>query len=215
MPAIAPALPIATTLFALAALLIAKRRGSHIGVWIFKPIAAAGFVVLALVTGALNTPYGAGIVLGLVLSMAGDVLLIPENNHKTFKAGLVSFLLGHVAYAAAFLSIGVDFQAAGIALVAVVVIGRAVLRWLTPNVETDMRVPVLAYTIVISSMLVAAAGSASLHDRPDIFVGALLFYLSDFAVARDKFVSPGFWNGAWGLPFYFVAQLTLAFGAHI
>jgi hypothetical protein len=46
-------------------------------------------------------------------------------------------------------------------------------------------------------------------------VGALLFYLSDFAVARDKFVAPGFWNGAWGLPFYFVAQLNLAFGAHI
>jgi len=76
-----------------------------------------------------------------------------------------------------------------------------------------MRLPVFAYVAVISTMLVAAAGAASALSRPDIFVGALLFYLSDLSVARDRFVDPSFWNGAWGLPCYFFAQLILAFGA--
>jgi uncharacterized membrane protein YhhN len=76
-----------------------------------------------------------------------------------------------------------------------------------------MRVPVYAYVAVISSMLIAAAGAAVAMSRPDVFAGALLFYLSDLSVARDQFIRASFWNGAWGLPFYFVAQLILAHGA--
>ncbi len=213
MFAIDPAIPTAATLVGLIALLIAKRIESPIGVWISKPLAAAGFIALALVVGALDTTYGVTIFVGLVLSMAGDVLLIPDHNPKAFKAGLGSFLLGHVAYAFAFVSLGLDLQATGIAAVAAIAASWGVLRWLMPHVEAGMRVPVQAYVAVISCMLVASVGCAVEHARPDIFAGALLFYLSDFAVARDRFVSPGFWNGAWGLPFYFIAQLILAYGS--
>lgn len=212
MAAIGPALPTAATLVGLTALLIAKRVRSQPGIWIAKPIAALGFVTLALTVGALDTPYGVTILIGLVLSMAGDILLIPENNPTAFKAGLGSFLLGHVAYAVAFVSLGVDWLSVAEASAVALAIAWPVLRWLMPHVGSSMRVPVLAYIVVISCMLVASVGCAVEFSRPDIFLGALLFYLSDFAVARDKFVSPGFWNGAWGLPFYFVAQLILAYG---
>jgi hypothetical protein len=37
-----------------------------------------------------------------------------------------------------------------------------------------------------------------------------MFYLSDLAVARERFVSSTFWNRAWGVPLYFGAQLVLA-----
>ena len=40
--------------------------------------------------------------------------------------------------------------------------------------------------------------------------GAAMFCVSDLSVARDRFVSPGFVNGAWGLPLYFGGQLLLA-----
>jgi hypothetical protein len=43
-----------------------------------------------------------------------------------------------------------------------------------------------------------------------VLVGALLFFVSDLAVARDRFVSPGFANAAWGLPLYYAATLVLA-----
>ena len=80
-----------------------------------------------------------------------------------------------------------------------------------------MRIPVYAYIAVISTMVVFAVATRA-HDPgpPDehtgavIVAGAFLFYLSDLAVARDRFVAPGFWNRAWGLPFYYGGQIVLA-----
>jgi hypothetical protein len=43
-----------------------------------------------------------------------------------------------------------------------------------------------------------------------ILLGAGLFYVSDLAVARDRFIAPGFANAAWGLPLYYGGQLVLA-----
>ena len=44
-------------------------------------------------------------------------------------------------------------------------------------------------------------------------VGALGFFLSDLAVARERFVAKGFTNKLWGLPLYYGAQLLLAWTA--
>jgi len=55
-----------------------------------------------------------------------------------------------------------------------------------------------------------AAGTVGHAGMPAIFVGAFAFYLSDLAVARQRFVAKSFWNKAWGLPLYFGAQLILA-----
>jgi hypothetical protein len=44
-------------------------------------------------------------------------------------------------------------------------------------------------------------------------LGALGFALSDVSVARDRFVSSGFVNSAWGLPAYYLSQLALAYSA--
>jgi len=71
-----------------------------------------------------------------------------------------------------------------------------------------MKAPVYGYMAVISAMLVSAAGAAP--SDPAIFAGAALFYVSDLCVARERFVTPGFANGALGLPLYFAAQLVLA-----
>jgi hypothetical protein len=46
--------------------------------------------------------------------------------------------------------------------------------------------------------------------RPGVRAGALLFYLSDLLVARDRFVRPGIVNRVVGLPLYYAAQLLLA-----
>jgi hypothetical protein len=37
-----------------------------------------------------------------------------------------------------------------------------------------------------------------------------MFYASDLAVARDRFVARVFLNRAWGLPLYFGGQLVIA-----
>jgi uncharacterized membrane protein YhhN len=97
-----------------------------------------------------------------------------------------------------------------VAALAVLGIGILVMRWLRPHVPPTMQIPVYAYVVVISAMVVSAVGAVAATGDARIVVGALMFYVSDLAVARDRFVASGFWNGACGLPLYFGAQLVLA-----
>jgi uncharacterized membrane protein YhhN len=201
---------IALTIVATAGLLLAERAGSRTGVWIAKPLAAAGFLGAALAAGATASGYGRWILAGLALSWLGDVLLIPRDSPRAFLGGLASFLLGHVAYTFAFALRGLDLATCAVAALAVLAASLLALRWLLPHVSARMRAPVLAYLVVISVMLVCAAGTVGHAGRPAIFAGALGFYLSDLAVARERFVAKGFANKLWGLPLYFGAQLVLA-----
>lgn len=197
------------TVLSLAALLVAVHRGSKAGEWVFKPLAATGFVVSALQHGALGSRYGVLVYLGLCLSWWGDVLLIPKTR-GTFLAGLGAFLLAHLAYAAAFVARGLSWTTAVAGFVVLTLPLAAVARWLLPKVPPAMQLPVRAYMAVITAMVACAVGTVVAHGRLAILVGALAFYLSDLSVARDRFVAPGFDNKLWGWPLYFGAQLVLA-----
>ena len=201
-------------LWVLMAVLVAALLGAHHAnrprlEWLLKPAAALTFVAAGIAAGGLSSTFGRVLVLGLVLAAAGDVLLIPKSK-AAFLGGLVAFLLGHVAYAVAFALAGMRASAATITAVAGAVAATFVLRWLWPHVERPMRVPVVAYVLVITTMVALAAGAASEHRSWALLVGAVAFYLSDLSVARDRFVAPGFANRVWGLPLYFFAQLLLA-----
>jgi uncharacterized membrane protein YhhN len=203
------ALPLSyVTLAAVAALLWAERRGSARGKWLAKPIASAGFVGVALASGALDGAFGRAVLCALVLSFAGDVLLISDEM-RWFRAGLLTFLLGHVAFAVAFLLRGVDARVAAAAALVLVAMAVVVARWLLPHVEPAMRAPVMAYVVVITVMVTLAAGSSAL-GRPRLLAAAAAFFVSDLSVARDRFVAPGFANRLWGLPLYYGAQLVFA-----
>jgi uncharacterized membrane protein YhhN len=147
---------------------------------------------------------------GLALCMLGDVLLIPRNRSGIFRAGVFAFLLGHVAYSAAFLTVPLSFigLAGGGALLAVVL--WKVLRWLGPALPTDMLAAVRTYMVVIGVMSTLACGVTAAGGPWQVAVGALAFTASDVSVARDRFVKHEFVNRAWGLPLYFGAQLLIA-----
>ncbi len=206
---ISPALPAIACGVAMAPLLAAERVESLAGKWIAKPIASLAFVAVGLTAGAADTRYGAAILTGLVLALIGDVLLIAGGAGLSFLLGLGSFLLGHVAYAVAFVIRGVAPLPAISAAVVLVAILVPVARWLLPHAG-KLRGPVIAYMIVITAMVALAAGTVAGHGHPVIAAGAIAFYLSDLSVARDRFVAPGFDNRAWGLPLYYGAQVLLA-----
>ncbi len=199
----------ALTLFALVGLLLAEHRQWHGGKWAFKPLASAGFVLTALAAGALESLYGTVILVGLLLSMAGDVLLIPRQ-YTTFLAGLVAFLLGHVAYAVAFGVHGLDGLLVTLAAVLLVIVGLGLAGRYLPRIENTMHGPVWAYGIVITVMLALAFGAFGAGGSWLIVAGATLFYLSDLSVAGDRLIKSSFLYRAWGLPAYFVGQLMLA-----
>lgn len=208
----AMALAVTVTLIALAALLVAEATGASAGVWIAKPVASTGFVAVGVAAGALDSTFGRLVLLALLLSWWGDVLLIPKSR-AIFLAGLGSFLLGHVAYAAAFVVRGVALPWLVGAAAAMVAPALLALRWLAPHVPAPMRVPVRGYVTVISIMVACAVATVAHAGGAAILAGASMFYVSDLAVARHRFVAPGFANKVWGLPLYYGGQLLLAAAA--
>jgi uncharacterized membrane protein YhhN len=211
-----PALATALTLAMLAGLLVGERRHDARLRAITKPLASLGFVLVPILGGARGG-VATWILAGLILGMAGDVLLLLRTK-RAFLAGLGVFLLGHVAYVVAFAQLVPPARWASppmLPIVAAVAIAAVVvLRWLWPHLGS-MTIPVVAYVAVIATMLVGgiACGRWAPVDgtaRALIAAGAALFFASDLAVARERFVAEGFINRAWGLPAYYVGQLLIA-----
>jgi uncharacterized membrane protein YhhN len=199
------------TVAGLAVVLAAEWRGLNGVQWIAKPLASWGFVAAAFSLDPFATPYGCWLFAGLLLSFAGDVLLIPKKTTVSFLLGLAAFLLAHIAYTVAFLIHGVLDPTTFLIAIPLLTLGAGVVRRLWPRLPGKFRVAVPLYVLAITTMLVCAFAATLPAGRPlALWVGALLFYVSDLAVARNRFVAPGFANRAWGLPAYYAGQMLLA-----
>jgi uncharacterized membrane protein YhhN len=180
--------------------LAAEARGIPLARVAGKMGASVAFVALALARG-VDGPFERAILAGLVLSAVGDAFLLSARR-GAFLAGLAAFLLAHVAYAVAFAGVARAPPWTGVLVLAVT---GAAVRALWPRLD-GMQAPVLAYGLAIGAMLWLALGV----DRAVVRGGALLFYLSDLLVARDRFVRAGLENRLIGLPLYYAGQLLLA-----
>lgn len=190
--------------------LIFEGIGRRPGIWVCKPLAASGFLWAAWGWGALDHAYGQWVAAALCLSWVGDIALL-RRTRPLFLAGLGAFLLGHVAYAGAFIVRGVAPSALAVAAPPLMIAALAVARMLRGHVSKGMVWPVRAYMLVITVM--AALAWATFAAIPDwrIPLGATLFWASDISVARDRFLDAGFGNRLWGVPAYFGGQLLLAY----
>jgi uncharacterized membrane protein YhhN len=202
--------PALLCVISVAALLIAEARGSTPGRWLAKPVASTAFVWAALAAGALESAYGRLVLVALCLCWAGDLLLIPRQRRACFQAGIGAFLLGHVAYATAFVTRPWQGGVLVAALFAMAVFGWCVWRWLRLRVPADLVGPVGAYIVTICAMAACGITATAGGGPAAIAAGALAFVASDLSVARDRFIAPGLVNVAWGLPLYYAAQLGLA-----
>ncbi|HEY6558022.1 MAG TPA: lysoplasmalogenase [Polyangiaceae bacterium] len=178
-----------------------------------KPVASLAFVALGtanLWRSDAPTTLDVCLCVGLVLGAVGDVcLMLP--GARWFLAGLIGFLLGHVAYAAGFFGAAPPSTALVLpALSGALLVVALLWRWWRHL--GSKRFPVVAYAGTIVMMVTAAWGLARAGtDRGWwCFVAATLFALSDVAVLRERFVERSFANKAWGLPTYYAAQLLLA-----
>ena len=195
---------------AVLALLAAEYLGSQPGKWLSKPLASMAFVATAVESGALDSSYGRWLLLGLLLSLLGDVLLLPAHRPRIFRGGVFAFLAAHVAYIAAFLTQPVNLVGTLVAGGMLAFALRAAWRWLRRTLTADLRAAVASYFVVIGTMATLACGMVPAGAPVTVALAALMFAASDLAVARDRFVREDFWNRAWGLPLYYGAQLLLA-----
>ncbi len=198
---------VVVTAVAVGALLLGIRRGVRpLEVWA-KTLASASFVALGVTAWTAGGPVATCLLVGLVLAAAGDLLLLGAH---TFDAGLAAFLLGHVAYVAAFWWALPPWRWPGVPAVIIAAAAAAVARWLWPALGRR-RLPVAAYILVISCMVWGALAVALRGLLPSLIAaGATLFYLSDLAVARHRFLQPAFINRALGLPTYYAGQVLIA-----
>lgn len=159
--------------------------------------------------------------LGILLSLAGDVLLMVSFD-RLFLAGLVAFLLAHLAYLVGFNIPIPEISAWGFVLAVIVGLGgmrvmRRILAPLAASGQTQMREPIIIYSTIISLMLLSAmmkmtditwnANAATL-----VGVGAFLFYISDIILAWHKFVAPIQHGRIYNIGAYHLGQTALIAG---
>jgi len=201
-------LPVCVTLVALPLLLVGETRGPT---WLkvtAKPIASAGFLWLGWVA-ATQADIAPWLMAALVLCAIGDVCLLSKAR-PLFLAGLVSFLLGHVGYVLVFAKHGLAPVPGALALGALLPVAVVVGRWLWPHLPRKMRIPVVAYITIITAMTAAAVGAAVPAGKWMWIVGAVLFFISDLFVARNRFIAEQSVNRIVGLPLYYTGQLILS-----
>lgn len=180
---------------------------------IAKTIASLAFVAVA-VLGMRDSAYARWILAGLVLGTVGDIALLGKSD-RSFLVGLGAFLLGHLSYVVACGQVRSPLDwltdAHAFSLIPIA-IALTALQWLWPRLGA-MRIPVVGYMLAIVAMMIGAIAVARASDmstRTCLVTGAALFFASDLAVARDKFVEQSFTNRAWGLPAYYAGQLLIA-----
>ncbi|MBT3982347.1 MAG: lysoplasmalogenase [Bacteriovoracaceae bacterium] len=177
-----------------------------------KTIASFAFLFLALSLGAWDKGfYGKGIAISMVFCLFGDLFLLSPKE-KIFKMGIASFLIGHLFYMVAFILGQKVFSATWmlVGLAFITVLGKLIWTQLSKSISSDFKIPVIAYISVISLMVISAFSVVGAGAPKVILMAALLFYFSDIAVARNRFVKEEFVNRLIGLPLYYGAQLVFA-----
>lgn len=159
--------------------------------------------------------YQLAIMLGLLLTALGDILL--EYSEATFLLGLAAFLLGHIAYIAAFLQdtrkLYPYYGAAAYGY------GLFAMFFLLSTGELGgMFIPVQLYVLVITTMLWRAACRREVPALPRFsvwagLIGALLFVVSDSILAFRLFGTPIQLGGAAVMVTYWLGQLGIALSA--
>lgn len=137
---------------------------------------------------------------GILLSLAGDVLLLLPNERRWFPFGLGSFFLAHIAYIAGLnqppaplntLTLGVALI---VAMTAFPIINR-IVRSLPKKGLRRLVEPIRYYAATISLMFYSGLMTLFRADWLSIpaylvSLGALLFLISDMLLAWNKFVKP-------------------------
>lgn len=190
--------------------------------YIFKPLLMIwllGFYYHKL-EGKLDT-FAKLIVGALVFSWGGDVsLMFVRQAEIFFVLGLGNFLIAHVLYVVAYhKSVSMVGQQGFIRQQPIwalpfLLLGVGLYLYLFPHLK-ELAIPVLVYASTIVLMAVFALnrrGSTNPTSYQWVFLGALLFVISDSFIAINKFVIPVPQAGLIIMVTYIAAQYLIVKG---
>ena len=156
----------------------------------------------------------------LIFSWIGDVILIFADIAEIyFILGLVSFLIAHITYCVLFNKqiigeIQINKVLFGLGSLVIAFYLTAIILLLMPNLG-DLKIPVIVYAAVISTMLLFAFNGYLIWKKPGalyIFLGAITFVISDSILAFDKFHAPIEKSSFFIMLSYLVAQYLIVVG---
>ena len=177
------------------------------------------FKLIPILLLLINTLYKSGfstrfsiLFIALLFSLLGDFFLLFPS--KFFLYGIAAFLTTQILYTYLF---GIDFSYA-YSLICFTAFSAALFAIILypklPNNAT-LQISVVIYCILITLMLWAAT---ALMQRQKFnlsgilgFIGAVLFYISDFSLAINKWVSPFYYSQLVIMFTYYSAQLLISY----
>jgi uncharacterized membrane protein YhhN len=193
----------------------AELRSDQKQSYFFKPLSTILVIIVAILSlwaPQAQPSFTLWITLGLILSLGGDVALMFKSN-RAFLVGLVLFLLAHIVYSVAF-TVPNGFHPGDLVTGAVLlVLAAGIYLYLKPGLGA-MQGPVIVYILVICFMVNRAASAFfgdvfSTTQAWLMTLGATLFWLSDLALAVNRFRRP-FKAERLSLFLYYGGQLLIA-----
>lgn len=195
---------------------IANLEGFDTLHFISKPLILSALITYFwLTTKPTNKRLKQLTLMALFFSLVGDVLLLfVFKSEFFFIGGLLAFLVAHILYCLLFLNQrNSSLKPYGvIVLFAIYAIG--LFAMLYPGLG-DLLIPVIVYMLVIILMGVTAylrKENVSSLSFKLVFIGALLFMLSDSILALNKFYTPIPYSSFSIMLSYALAQLLIVLG---
>jgi len=194
--------------------IVARTMGEARLAAMLKPLPIALLAAATLRGDGAGDSYRTLVGAALVFSMAGDIFLLSP---KRFVPGLVSFLVAHLIYIAAFAP-AANVGVGGLALlVPFVGFAALVLRYLWPHLGRH-RAPVCVYVGAITTMgwlamLRALGGEVAPEDGLLALGGAFAFMASDTTLAINRFAHPIRGGQIVIMGTYYLAQTLLTLSA--
>ena len=172
-----------------------------------KPLTTALVMWVAIAADGPNTATALAIV-GLVFCLLGDIALLDVVDH--FVAGLGAFLIGPVLFIAMLIQLRLEHPwwaiPAGLALaVNATIAGRRIVAGAAAQ-EPRLKIPVVAYLMVILAMAVVASTTANWWA----IAGAGAFVASDTILGWRAFVAEKSWMALAVMVSYHSALVGLA-----
>lgn len=172
----------------------------------FKPSLSGLIIFIPIIYSYdLSESFNQFIVLGLIASFVGDVFLLkPE---KYFKHGLLAFLCAHIIYSISFAIRINEFS------LLLAVIYFFVLLFILNVFREALNFSIVIYMFMITLMGLLAGNLWLNHSNTVsnlIFTGSVLFMISDFTLAYNKFKKRFYLAEFIILTSYFIAQYLFA-----
>ena len=185
-----------------------------IGSGIFVLLGVINFI-FAIKSKNTNFKFALTTLIGILFSFGGDVAIEYE-----FIAGAALFALAHVSYIVSFYFIN-KFHWLDIVITVIFAIPATLLIGLLPNFNFNP--PLLKYIVIIYAVIISFMFGKSLSNLIRkrnfqtivVFIGALLFVLSDLALLIELFHIEGTYH--WGhacMAIYFPALLIFAYSIY-